>query len=362
MKNLILATVLVLFSLTVQSQSNLILEFNDISAGKIFLLNTQKETIDTVIIIDRMAYYETTLESPTLFYYSVDGYNNTRPLELVLSDQKTEMRFDNYKTVNDNSINEAFPNSPIFVSDPNNNAAFYEFLSNWKDFYRMIEKLSENDSPEQLEQRKNTYHSFLSQNKQIIENNKDQYVCAIIIDFLLRNNLLQIETLQEYYDVLNPSVKESYLGFKIGEKAGKAGRLQPGQPAPVFELTDNDGKNYNQESLNGKNILLHFWSSSCAPCIKEAPDLMKLTNEYADNLVVINISLDIDNERWAKGIEKAGIEEMINICDMQGLNSLIAKSFDITFIPAYYLIDTNGNISLKGTLGQVAEKIKNGMP
>lgn len=362
MKNLILTTVLILLSLAVQSQSNLIVEFNDISAGKIYLINAQKETIDTVIIIDGKAQYETTLDSPTLFYYSVDGYNTKRPLELVLSDQKTEMRFDSYKVVNESSVNEAYPNRPSFVSDPNNNAAFYEFLSNWKEFYYKIEKLSENDSPEQLEKRKNTYQKFLSQNKQIIENNSNQYISAIIIDFLLRNNLLQIETLQEYYDELNPSVKESYLGIKIGEKVGKAGRLEPGQPAPLFELTDIEGKNYNRESLNGKNVLLHFWSSTCAPCIKEAPDLLKLSRDNEASLVVINISLDTDNERWAKGIEKAGIEEMINVCDMQGLNSLSAKSFDITFIPAYYLIDTNGNILLKGTLGQVEEKIKNGMP
>jgi thiol-disulfide isomerase/thioredoxin len=362
MKNLILTTLLILFSLAFQSQSNLKIEFNDINTGRIFLKNTQKELSDTLLINNGSVTYDAMIPTPTLFYFIVDGYNNQRPLELVLSDQLTEMKFNTFKMVDGNSINEAYPNSPVFGSDPNNNTSFYEFFYNWKDFYNTIQKLSENDSPEQMEKRKNTYHSFLLQIKEIIENNSDQYVSAIIIDFLLRNNLLQIETLQDYYNILNSTVKESYLGLKVGEKAGTAGRLRPGEPAPGFELTDAEGKNYNLLNLNGKNVLLHFWSSSCAPCIKEAPDLLKLSRNYADNLVVINISLDTDKVRWEKGIEKATIGDMINVCDLQGLNSLTAKTFDITFIPAYYLIDANGNISMKGTLEQVAKKIKNGMP
>ncbi|MBL3658138.1 TlpA family protein disulfide reductase [Fulvivirga sediminis] len=362
MTNFILTATLILFSLSVQSQPNLSLKFDDIASGKVFLINKQNELIDTLLINSGNVTYDAIIPTPTLFYLIVDGYNTKRPLPLVLSDQLTEIEFKNFKEINENSVNEAYPNRPFFVLDPNNNAAFYEFLSNWKHFYNLIEKLSENDSPEQLEKRKNAYDSFLSQNKQIIKSNSDQYISAIIIDFLLRNNLLQIETLQEYYDELSLSVKGSYMGFKIGEKAGNAGRLQPGQPAPLFELTDSEGKNYNQQSLTGKNVLLHFWSSSCAPCIKEAPDLLKLSRDYANNLVVINISLDTDNERWITGIEKAGIGHMINVCDMQGLNSVIAKSYDVTFIPVYYLIDTNGNISLKGTLEQVTEKAKNGMP
>ena len=362
MKISILTSLLILLSLAAQTSPVLKIKFDDIESGNIFLINVQKELTDTLSINNGKVTYEAKIAAPTFFYLIVDGYNNTRPLELVLSSQLTEMKFESYKVVGENTVDEAYPNSPIFISDPNNNIAFFEFLSHWKSFYNTIQALSENDSEEQLEKRKNTYHTFLSANKQIIKKNSDQYVSAKMIDFLLNNNLLQFETLQTYYDLLSPKVKESYLGFKIGEKSGKAGHLQPGKPAPEIALIDMQGKKYSLQSLKGKNVILHFWSSSCAPCIKEAPDLLKLQQGNTENLVVINLSLDTDNSKWKKGIERAGIEEMINVCDLQGYNSVTAKSFDVTFIPVYYLIDANGNISLKGTLNQITEKIKENMP
>ncbi|UZR98233.1 TlpA family protein disulfide reductase [Chondrinema litorale] len=362
MKTSILTSLLILLSLAAHSSPILTIEFDDIKSGNIFLINVQKELADTLSIKNGKVTYEAKIAAPTFFYLIVDGYNNTRPLELVLSSQLTEMNFESYKVVGENTVDEAYPNNPIFISDPNNNIAFFEFLSSWKSFYNTIQALSENNSEEQLEKRKNTYHTFLSDNKQIIEKNSDKYVSANIIDFLLSNNLLQFETLQTYYDLLSTKVKESYLGFKIGEKSGKAGYFQPGKPAPEITLVDMQGKKYNLQSLKGKSVLLHFWSSSCAPCIKEAPDLLKLQQGNTENLVVINFSLDTDDSKWKKGIERAGIEEMINVCDLQAYNSVTAKSFDVTFIPVYYLIDANGNISLKGTLRQITEKIKENMP
>ncbi|MBT32337.1 MAG: hypothetical protein CMO01_21955 [Thalassobius sp.] len=362
MKTSILTYLLIFLSIAAQSSPILKIEFNDIVSGKVFLINTQKAFADTLFINDGKVTYEVKLTYPTLFHFIVDGYNNSRPLELILSNQLTDIKFESYKVVSENSIDEEYPNNPIFISDPNNNNAFFDFLTTWKTFYNTIQNLSQNDSAEQLEKRKKSYHTFLSDTKQIIEKNSGQYVSVNVIDFLLRNNLLQFETLQSYYNLLSSSIKESYLGFKIGEKSGKAGNLQADQPAPEIELLDLEGQKYNFESLKGKNVLLHFWSSTCAPCIKEAPELLKLQESNTENLTIINISLDTDESKWKNGIEKAGIIEMINVCDLQGYNSATAKSFDVSFIPVYYLIDANGIISLKGTLNQIKEKVENGMP
>ncbi|WP_276485614.1 peroxiredoxin family protein [Paraflavitalea pollutisoli] len=58
------------------------------------------------------------------------------------------------------------------------------------------------------------------------------------------------------------------------------------RPAPDFTLTDLQGKAWSLASLKGKIVVLNFWFTSCGPCIKEMPDLNKLTRQYDAREVV----------------------------------------------------------------------------
>jgi thiol-disulfide isomerase/thioredoxin len=101
--------------------------------------------------------------------------------------------------------------------------------------------------------------------------------------------------------------------------------------------------------------LLHFWNSSCAPCITEAPTLLQLSRRYRDVLTTINVSNDPDRQSWRKGIRNAGIGKMINVLDS---NSVTCKKYSINVIPAYYLIDERQNLLLKGSLEEVAAALE----
>ena len=68
---------------------------------------------------------------------------------------------------------------------------------------------------------------------------------------------------------------------------------QPADPTPTaapaevtgiaFETTDRDGGTVTQDVL-GENVLtmLNFWEPWCGPCVREMPDLQKLSEAYAD--------------------------------------------------------------------------------
>ncbi|MGK7390692.1 MAG: redoxin domain-containing protein [Candidatus Cyclobacteriaceae bacterium M2_1C_046] len=341
------------------SQSILDINFNSIKTGKVILINSTNNRFDTVNIEGGNFSYYNRINHPTLYSLIINGFNDSRPINFILSNEKTEIVFDNFKQVIESqNIKDIYPNLPHFTKDPNNNQAFYKFHSEWMIFYDKIKKFSTSDSNELLEKRKEVYHSFLKQCEAIIKNNKDKYVSAVIIDYLLKNNLLPLETIQAFYDYLEPSVKNSFFGIRIGEYAGKAGKLSPGNPAPEFELYDINNQKYNLKNFKGKKkILLHFWSSSCAPCIKEAPDLIRFSKENEDNLIVINISLDTDESKWKKGIERAAIGKMNNVCDFNGVRSKIAQDYAIKVVPTYYLIDENGKIIIKGSLNQIEESV-----
>ena len=78
--------------------------------------------------------------------------------------------------------------------------------------------------------------------------------------------------------------------------------LQPGDLAPEFEatlddgsiyqLTDLDGAPIRLADLRGKAIWVNFWASWCPPCQQETPIIRELANRYRDaGLVVVGIAV-----------------------------------------------------------------------
>ncbi len=57
------------------------------------------------------------------------------------------------------------------------------------------------------------------------------------------------------------------------------------------------------EKYNEKTVLLNFWGTFCAPCIKEFPDLKRLESEFSEELVVIAVSNE-DPEKIKSFISK----------------------------------------------------------
>lgn len=62
-------------------------------------------------------------------------------------------------------------------------------------------------------------------------------------------------------------------------------------PAAVF--VDSNGDEKPLESLRGKGLILNFWATWCAPCVKEMPALDRLAAVAdAHGLVVLAVSAD----------------------------------------------------------------------
>lgn len=59
-----------------------------------------------------------------------------------------------------------------------------------------------------------------------------------------------------------------------------------GHTAPDFLVRDINGKNHSIEKLQGKVIVLNFWSVECKECVMEMPELNRLMYKYKDQEVV----------------------------------------------------------------------------
>ncbi|CAA7386416.1 TlpA family protein disulfide reductase [Chryseobacterium fistulae] len=79
-----------------------------------------------------------------------------------------------------------------------------------------------------------------------------------------------------------------------------------------------------------KFLVVNFWSTTCAPCVKELPDFMEVNKKYADDprFKMILVSLDrlVDKERVIKFIKSKNITtEVLLLDDIKRMNTWIPK-------------------------------------
>jgi thioredoxin-dependent peroxiredoxin len=85
-------------------------------------------------------------------------------------------------------------------------------------------------------------------------------------------------------------------------------RLEPGDVAPEFELSDADGAQVTLASLRGRRVILYFYPAALTPgCTKEAVDFQAgLPELKAAGVAVVGISPD-EPRKLAKFREKEGL-------------------------------------------------------
>lgn len=67
--------------------------------------------------------------------------------------------------------------------------------------------------------------------------------------------------------------------------------------ALAFDVTDTEGRRHRLADYRGKWVVVNFWATWCAPCIKEIPEIAEFHRENAPaRAVVLGIALDVDDE------------------------------------------------------------------
>ncbi|MCA2999120.1 MAG: TlpA family protein disulfide reductase [Rhodocyclaceae bacterium] len=62
----------------------------------------------------------------------------------------------------------------------------------------------------------------------------------------------------------------------------------------AFDLKDTDGGVQRLKDLKGTWVVVNFWATWCAPCVKEIPEIAEFAKEQGKKTRVIGIALDWD--------------------------------------------------------------------
>lgn len=113
-----------------------------------------------------------------------------------------------------------------------------------------------------------------------------------------------------------------------------------GNQCPNLQLNTLDGKQISIESLKGKVIIIDYWASWCGPCRRANKTLKKLYAKYKqEGLEIYSISDDDKND-----LKKAIKQDKITWLTMYDENSVVARKWNISYIPFTVIVDKTGKI------------------
>ena len=123
-------------------------------------------------------------------------------------------------------------------------------------------------------------------------------------------------------------------------------------PAPTDPLTDGTGSPVRLSDFKGRVVLVNFWATWCAPCIREMPGLDKLEAKFGgpDFTVVA-----VNEDRGGANIAKPFLEKLNtpNLCIYLDDKMKLMRAFGVRGMPTSFLLDRAGNVV--GKLEGIAE-------
>lgn len=152
---------------------------------------------------------------------------------------------------------------------------------------------------------------------------------------------------QAYRDSL--AIVESKRGDEyapwIGMLRGSLNRLDSLGKVVEFKSKTLAGEDFDIESLRGKFVLLHFWSTWDRVTPNDLPNLEHTYKTYHDSgLQIVSISMDTQRKELEAFVSERKIPWLVIWNEGENWQESIVRKFGINAIPTSMLIDPEGKV------------------
>ena len=107
----------------------------------------------------------------------------------------------------------------------------------------------------------------------------------------------------------------------------------------IFSMKDINDLEKKISSSENKILLLNFWATWCAPCIKEIPELIELKKKFKNNVEVYFLSVDSNVKKTVpKFLKKNKLENLLVFNDEK---LKVSSKFGVKVMPTTVIINKN---------------------
>jgi RNA polymerase sigma factor (sigma-70 family) len=153
----------------------------------------------------------------------------------------------------------------------------------------------------------------------------------------LKSKLPSLHTVQPF-DGLDPLFRGPEITYS-----------RVGEIAPDFRVTTRSGQRFSLADQRGKVVLVQFWGSASAPCIRALPKLKELQAELSargDQFAMISVTSAMAEAQWRAFLDEHDMDWPQALLTSEYIN--IWDCFHVRCVPDYVVIDRDGKIVADG--------------
>lgn len=241
---------------------------------------------------------------------------------------------ENYKVIG--AVPKRFNDKWMNISTYRNYIAGY--------YYKQLDAQGVQNTPEKPNLKEEKMLELAHQN---MPTASEEYVFANYLQSAIKGQ--SYATAAHYYNKFIDRYSNSIYKKKLEKQLETKKKLSVGQPAIDITFKNEEGKKVKLSELKGKVVYLDFWASWCGPCKAQFPHTAKLKEHFAGKDVVFAyVSIDGNKEAWEKAKEKYHLTGLHMLADGEW-QSREATEYGVRGIPAYFLIDKEGNFAAETT-------------